>query len=42
MKAFCVKCGVFASIQELESVAELYRVLDGYLDKWLYEEQNTN
>ena len=31
MKAFCVKGGVFASIQELESVAELDRVSHGYL-----------
>ena len=31
MKAFCVKCSVFASIQELDGVAELCRVLDGYL-----------
>ena len=35
MKAFCVKCGVFASIQELEGVAELYRVLDGYLSDYM-------
>ena len=35
MKAFCVKCGVFASIQELEGVAELYRVFDGYLSDYM-------
>ena len=35
MKAFCVKCGLFASIQELHGVAELYRVLDGYLSDYL-------
>ena len=35
MKAFCVKCGVFASIQGLECVAELYRVSDGYLSDYM-------
>ena len=35
MKAFGVKCGVLASIQELEGVAELYRVLDGYLSDYM-------
>ena len=35
MKAFCVKCGLFESIQELQGVAELYRVLDGYLSDYL-------
>ena len=35
MKAFCVKCGLFASIQELQGVAELYRPLDGYLSDYL-------
>ena len=35
MKSFCVKCGAFASIQELEGVAELYRVLDGYLSDYM-------
>ena len=35
MKAFCVKCGVFASIRELEGVAELYRVSDGYLSDYV-------
>ena len=35
MKSFCVKCGVFASIQELEGVAELYRVSDGYLSDYM-------
>ena len=35
MKAFCVKCGVFASIQELEGGAESYRVLDGYLSDYM-------
>ena len=34
MKAFCVKRGVFASIQELEVVAELYGVSDGYLSDY--------
>ena len=35
MKAFCVKCGVLASIQELEGVTELYRVLNGYLSDYM-------
>ena len=35
MKSFCVKCGAFASIQELEGVAELYRVSDGYLSDYM-------
>ena len=34
MKAFCVKYDVFASIRELEGVAELYRVSDGYLSDY--------
>ena len=36
MQAICVKCGAFATIQELQGEAEMYRVLDGY------EEENTN
>ena len=35
MKAFRVKCGVFASIQELEGVAELYGVSDRYLRDYI-------
>ena len=35
MKAFCITCGVFASIQELEGVAELYGVSDGYLSDYM-------
>ena len=35
MKAFCVKRGVFAIIQELEGIAELYRVSDGYLSGYM-------
>ena len=35
MKAFWVKCGVFASIQELEGVGELCRVSDGYLSDYI-------
>ena len=35
MKAFCVKYGVFASIQGLEGVAELYRISDGYLSDYM-------
>ena len=35
MKAFYVTCGVFASIQEPEGVAELYRVSDGYLSDYV-------
>ena len=35
MKAFCLQCGVFASIQELEGVAELYRVSDDYLSDYM-------
>ena len=35
MKAFRVNCGVFANIQELEGVAELYGVSDRYLSDYI-------
>ena len=35
MKAFFIKCGVFASIVELEGVAELCRVSGEYLSDYM-------